>query len=66
MPHCFSNHIPRQGGVETGDFPCIQNKRPILFGDYVSYYLAMLYQIDPSPVKAIDFLKGQLEQNEGE
>ena len=32
----------------------------VLFGDYVSYYLAILYQIDPSPVEAIDFLKGQL------
>ncbi len=29
----------------------------LLIGDYVSYYLAMLYQIDPSPVKNIDFLK---------
>jgi glucose/mannose-6-phosphate isomerase len=28
-----------------------------LFGDYVSYYLAMLYRVDPSPVKAIDYLK---------
>lgn len=32
----------------------------VLFGDYVSYYLAMLNQIDPTPVKAIDFLKGEL------
>ncbi len=32
----------------------------VLFGDYVSYYLAILNQIDPTPVKAIDFLKGEL------
>ncbi|GAI95266.1 unnamed protein product, partial [marine sediment metagenome] len=32
----------------------------VLFGDYVSYYLAILYQIDPSPVKTIDYLKKQL------
>ena len=32
----------------------------VLFGDYVSYYLAILYKIDPSPVKAIDYLKEQL------
>ncbi len=32
----------------------------VLFGDYVSYYLAILYKIDPSPVRAIDFLKEQL------
>jgi len=35
----------------------------VLFGDYVSYYLAMLYRIDPSPVKAIDYLKGQLKDS---
>ena len=50
----------------NGVSPLSQIMSLILFGDYVSYYLAMLYQIDPSPVKAIDFLKGQLEQNEGE
>ncbi len=32
----------------------------VLFGDYVSYYLAILNQIDPTPVEAIDFLKGEL------
>jgi len=32
----------------------------VLFGDYVSYYLAILYRIDPTPVKAIDYLKEQL------
>jgi len=34
----------------------------VLFGDYTSYYLAMLYRTNPSPVKAIDFLKQQLAQ----
>ncbi len=32
----------------------------ILFGDYASYYLAILYRTDPSPVKVIDYLKEQL------
>ena len=32
----------------------------VLFGDYTSYYLAILYKVDPSPVKAIDYLKGEL------
>jgi glucose/mannose-6-phosphate isomerase len=31
-----------------------------LMGDYVSYYLAMLNQVDPTPVKAIDYLKNEL------
>ena len=38
----------------------------VLFGDYVSYYLAMLYKIDPTPVKAIDYLKEQLARGGGE
>jgi glucose/mannose-6-phosphate isomerase len=37
----------------------------VLFGDYASYYLAILNRINPTPVEAIDFLKGELgkEQN---
>ncbi len=34
----------------------------VLFGDYVSYYLAILCKIDPTPVQAIDYLKEQLAQ----
>lgn len=29
-------------------------------GDWVSYYLSILYQTDPTPVEAIDYLKGRL------
>ena len=47
----------------NGQSPLSQIMSLVLLGDYVSYYLAMLYQIDPSPVKAIDFLKGQLTQD---
>jgi glucose/mannose-6-phosphate isomerase len=32
-------------------------------GDYVSVYLATLYNIDPTPVKNIDFLKNKLAQS---
>ncbi len=32
----------------------------VLIGDYVSYYLAILYRTDPTPVKVIDYLKEQL------
>ena len=32
----------------------------VMFGDYTSYYLAILYRVDPSPVKVIDYLKEQL------
>lgn len=36
----------------------------VLFGDYVSYYLAMLYGNDPTPVRRIDYLKSQLARKE--
>ncbi len=32
----------------------------IQFGDYVSYYLALLYGIDPYPIKAVEYLKAEL------
>ena len=47
----------------VGDSPLSQMMSLLLFGDYVSCYLAMLYRIDPSPVKAIDYLKEQLVQH---
>jgi glucose/mannose-6-phosphate isomerase len=34
----------------------------IHLGDYVSFYLAMLYEIDPTPVKTINYLKERLAQ----
>jgi glucose/mannose-6-phosphate isomerase len=45
-----------------GQSPLAQILSAIHFGDYVSYYLAMLYEIDPSPVKTIDYLKERLAQ----
>ncbi len=44
-----------------GASPLSQMMSLVLFGDYVSYYLAILYKIDPSPVEAIDYLKEQLK-----
>jgi glucose/mannose-6-phosphate isomerase len=32
----------------------------LLWGDYVSYYLALLYGADPTPVDTIDYLKDRL------
>ena len=34
----------------------------ILFGDWVSYYLALLNETDPSPVRVIDYLKKRLAE----
>lgn len=43
-----------------GTSPLAQQLCGILLGDYVSYYLAMLNGVDPSPVSAIDHVKAAL------
>jgi glucose/mannose-6-phosphate isomerase len=35
----------------------------VLLGDYVSYYLALLNKVDPTPVAPIDFLKSELARS---
>lgn len=59
----------RQAGVETATVeapqasPLAQMLWAILYGDYVSYYLAMLNGVDPTPVPAIQTLKQRLAQS---
>jgi glucose/mannose-6-phosphate isomerase len=48
-----------------GDRPLAQMMSLIHFGDYVSYYLALLNDTDPTPVDAIAYLKRRLSE-EGE
>jgi len=43
-----------------GGSPLSQMMSLVMMGDYVSYYLAILYRVDPSPVKVIDYLKERL------
>jgi len=43
-----------------GEDPLSQIMSTVLFGDCVSYYLAILNQVDPSPVAPIDYLKQRL------
>ncbi|UCB43258.1 MAG: bifunctional phosphoglucose/phosphomannose isomerase [Dehalococcoidales bacterium] len=45
-----------------GRAPLSQMLSLVLFGDYVSYYLAILHRIDPSPVEAINYLKEQISR----
>jgi glucose/mannose-6-phosphate isomerase len=45
-----------------GDSPLSQVLWAIHFGDYVSYYLAALRGVDPTPVKTIAYLKERLAQ----
>jgi glucose/mannose-6-phosphate isomerase len=43
-----------------GDSPLSQMMTLILMGEYVSYYLAILNQADPTTIQAIDYLKNSL------
>ena len=53
------NHETLDG---LGESALSQMMSLILFGDWVSYYLALLYETDPSPVKVIDYLKKRLSE----
>ncbi len=61
-----TQEILRQRGIvyhvvrAEGAGPLAQMLEAVYVGDYVSYYLAMLNGVDPSPVKVIDFLKSEL------
>jgi glucose/mannose-6-phosphate isomerase len=35
------------------------------FGDYVAFYLAMAYEVDPTPVHAIEDLKREIAGGNG-
>ena len=45
-----------------GESPLAQALSMVHFGDYVSYYLAMLYGIDPTSIETIVYLKERLAQ----
>jgi len=43
-----------------GESPLAQVLTTVVFGDWVSYYAALLNGVDPAPVPAIDFVKAEL------
>ena len=45
-----------------GETPLAQQWTALHFGDYVAYYLAMLYNIDPTPIEALVGFKYQLTE----
>jgi glucose/mannose-6-phosphate isomerase len=45
-----------------GGTPLAQQWTALHFGDYVAYYLAMLYEIDPTPIEALEGFKKQLKE----
>jgi glucose/mannose-6-phosphate isomerase len=48
----------------VGDSRIAQLMSLVLLGDYVSYYLAILYGTNPGPVKVIDYLKAELAKTQ--
>jgi len=56
----------KQAGVvyeyvdSQGNSPLAQMMSLVMMGDFTSYYLAILNNVDPSPVKVISYLKDQL------
>jgi glucose/mannose-6-phosphate isomerase len=46
-----------------GKSPLAQMMSLVFFGDWASYYLALLNETDPYPVKIIDFLKKRLAES---
>ena len=61
-----TERIMQQAGVTyhrvqaQGRSALAQMYAAITLGDYVTYYLAILNDTDPTPVKTIDYLKGEL------
>lgn len=53
-------HVTHEVVDTSGNTPLCRMMNSILMGDYVSYYLAILYEINPSPVEIIDYLKKEL------
>ena len=66
----ITGEILEKAGVEhdiigsQGEDDLSQMMSLVFLGDWVSYYLALLYQIDPTPVKMIEYLKGRLNSLE--
>jgi glucose/mannose-6-phosphate isomerase len=45
-----------------GETPLAQQWTALHFGNYVAYYLAMLYDIDPTPIQVLEGFKRQLAE----
>lgn len=50
--------------MSWGESPTAQMLSALHYGDYVSYYLAALNLVDPTPMPAIDYLKKRLQTNQ--
>ena len=63
----YTRQVLMTEGINTDFFEASGESRlasqwtALHFGDYVSYYLAMAYQVDPTPVTALQKLKARLD-----
>jgi glucose/mannose-6-phosphate isomerase len=48
----------------SGDNRLAHQWTALHYGDYTAYYLAMLYEVDPTPVEALQGLKAELSKRE--
>jgi glucose/mannose-6-phosphate isomerase len=48
----------------AGESALAQMLSLVLLGDYISYYLAILNEVDPTPIETIDKLKKELRKNQ--
>ena len=63
VPEMLERHgIPHRTLLGKGDSPLAQSLSMLILGDYVSYYLALLQGVDPSPNPSIDEAKELLAQ----
>jgi glucose/mannose-6-phosphate isomerase len=68
LRHQMTLELYREQGIITdmvkarGDSRLAQQMSLVQFGDYVSFYLAMAYQVDPTPIGPIVALKKKMAQ----
>ncbi len=55
--------IPHESAQARGDSALAQIMSLVLLGDYASFYLAMLNEVDPTSIDAIDFVKQYLARS---
>lgn len=47
----------------SGENKLCQTMKAVLLGDYVSYYLSILYGVDPTPIDKLNYLKSKLSES---
>ncbi len=56
------NQVPYESYSPQGKTKIVQSFDVLLFGSYVTFYLAMLYGVDPSPNPYVDYFKKRLQE----